>query len=237
MRKIRPTMLEFPILSLPQEIQVSVVERVAANSFVDLYRVRATCKSLCALSYGVGVYASVDMFKHPFHPGFEDRLLRRCYDAGNPSTFYIKGVEYFYRLDRQEEGLALLKSAADAGYERALYTYAMTANILTGREELFSLFSRQSVGQIGMVARSSHGGWNLDHNAWFITKREEFISAVVPMFRSCPCSPILDQDWDLLGIEQSKAEDMCNRCFWLKEVGIFLRDFRPTTGFPSFDAW
>ncbi|KAL0875785.1 hypothetical protein Bca101_025490 [Brassica carinata] len=196
-------MLEFPILSLPQEIQVSVVERVAANSFVDLYRVWATCKSLCALSC------------------FEDRLLRRCYDAGNPSTFYIKGVEYFYRLDRQEEGLALLKSAADAGYE----------------EELFSLFSRQSVGQIGMVARSSHGGWNLDHNAWFITKREEFISAVDPMFRSCPCSPILDQDWDLLGIEQSKAEDMCNRCFWLKEVGIFLRDFSPTTGFPSFDAW
>ncbi|KAL0702066.1 hypothetical protein Bca4012_058188 [Brassica carinata] len=192
-------MLEFPILSLPQEIQVLVVERVAANSFVDLYRVRATCKSLCALSYGVGVYASADMFKHPFHPGFEDRLLGRCYDAGNPSTFYIKGVAYFYRLDR--------------------------------------VFSRQSVGQIGMVARSSHGGWNLDHNAWFITKREEFISAVVPMFRSCPCSPILDQDWDLLGIEQSKAEDMCNRCFWLKEVGIFLRDFRPTTGFPSFDAW
>ncbi|KAG2270542.1 hypothetical protein Bca52824_065097 [Brassica carinata] len=40
----------------------------------------------------------------------------------NPSTLYIKGVEYFYTLQCHEEGLALMKRAADAGYlTKAVY--------------------------------------------------------------------------------------------------------------------
>ncbi|KAG2328460.1 hypothetical protein Bca52824_011188 [Brassica carinata] len=106
-------MQEFPILSLPTEIQALLVEHVAHNSLVDLYRLPATCKSLRALADGVGVYASFYMFKVPLYVvGY--LLLRRCYDAGNPSTLYIKDVKYFYRLDRHEEGFAYLKSAADA---------------------------------------------------------------------------------------------------------------------------
>ena len=62
-----------------------------------------------------------------------------------PSTLYVKGLEYFYGLDRLDEGLPLLKRAADAGYERAFYTYAMTRKILCEDEEvLFSFHKRIS---------------------------------------------------------------------------------------------
>ncbi|KAG2306565.1 hypothetical protein Bca52824_026313 [Brassica carinata] len=74
-------MQEFPILSLPTEIQALVVERVAHNSLVDLYRLCATRKS--SVGRGVGVYASLDMFKDPLYVGMGYLLLRRCYDAGN----------------------------------------------------------------------------------------------------------------------------------------------------------
>ncbi|CAF2107933.1 unnamed protein product [Brassica napus] len=76
----------FPILELPEEIQALVVERVAGNSFQDLYGLRASCKLIKALA------------------------------------------------DRRK-GLAFMKLAADEGYERAVYTYAMTRKCFWGDEE------------------------------------------------------------------------------------------------------
>ena len=45
---------------------------------------------------------------------------------------------------------------------------------------------------------------------------------------------VLNILWD---IDNRKAEDMCNRCFWIKEVGLFLRDFKASTGHPNFETW
>ncbi|CAN7077125.1 unnamed protein product [Brassica oleracea var. botrytis] len=113
-------MPEFPILSLPAEVQALGVQRVAHNSFSDLYRLHSTCKSRCALVDDGGVYAAFDLFKYPWYVGKRNLLLRRCFEEGNPSTLYVKGVEYFYRLDRHVEGLALIKRPADAGFEQAI---------------------------------------------------------------------------------------------------------------------
>nr|VDD48772.1 unnamed protein product [Brassica oleracea] len=41
----------FLILELREEIQALVVERVAGNSFQDLYGLRASCKLIKALAY------------------------------------------------------------------------------------------------------------------------------------------------------------------------------------------
>ncbi|KAF3487058.1 hypothetical protein F2Q69_00052883 [Brassica cretica] len=123
---------EFPIFSLPAEVQALVVQRVAHNSFADLYRVRAICKSMRTLADDGGVYAAFYLFKYPWYVGSRNLLLRRCFEEGNPSTLYVKGVEYFYRIDRHRE------------------------------------------------------------------------------------------DWVLWHIEHNKAEDMYNRCFWTKEVALFI---------------
>src|SRR5690606_22504597 len=98
-------MKEFLILSLPEEIQALVVERVAANSFEDLYRLKATCKSMKALAERPGVYASFDVFNFPWYVHMSHLLLQTCYAERNPSTLYIKGVQFFYTLGLQEEGL------------------------------------------------------------------------------------------------------------------------------------
>ncbi|CAF1741168.1 unnamed protein product [Brassica oleracea] len=79
-------MPEFPILSLPAE----------TSRYLQV------------------VYAAFDLFKFPWYVGKRNLLLRRCFEEANPSTLYVKGVEYFYRLDRHVEGLALIKRAADA---------------------------------------------------------------------------------------------------------------------------
>ncbi|KAL0715711.1 hypothetical protein Bca4012_065033 [Brassica carinata] len=151
-----------------------------------------------ALTDDAEVYASLDMLSIPWRmPRFMlPTLLRRCYQEGNPSTLYIKGVEYFYRQDRHVEGLALIKRAADAGYQPASYTYAMTTKIWSGDGDHLCGFTRETVAEIGKV--------------W---------------------------DWALYHIENSKAKDMCNRCFWIKEVALFLRDFKPSIGHQNFEYW
>nr|VDD43901.1 unnamed protein product [Brassica oleracea] len=166
-------MEQFPILSLPPEVQGLVVKRVAHNSFEDLFRLRATCKAMRSLSDDEDVYASFDLFKYPWRlNGFRLRyLLRRCYAQGNPSTLYIKGVEYFYRRNMYVEGLDLMKRAADAGFERASYTYAMTRKLWDGDGDHFRGFLRDYVAKIGLL------------------------------------------------------------------VGLFLRDFKASTGHPNFETW
>ena len=70
-------------------------------------------------------------------------LLKTCYAERNPSTLYIKGVHFVFTLNLEEEGVALMKLAADAGYERDVYTHAMTRKIFWDDDEgYFSLFSK-----------------------------------------------------------------------------------------------
>ncbi|KAJ4885534.1 F-box protein [Raphanus sativus] len=148
-------MPEFSILSLPTEVQALVVQRVTQNSFGDLYRLRATCKSMQALGDDRRVYATLDFFKHPSNVRMSRRLLARSLREGNRSTLYIKGVDLFYVHESHQEGLALIRSAADAGCERALYTYAMTMKIYDQDDEYLSRFTlAESIG-IGIIGQRS----------------------------------------------------------------------------------
>ncbi|CAG7875482.1 unnamed protein product [Brassica rapa] len=74
----------FPLFELSDEIQALVVERVARNSFQDLYGLKALSKSMKALAERHRVY-----------------------------HFY----DFFFSFSLKEEGLSLMKRAADAGYE------------------------------------------------------------------------------------------------------------------------
>ncbi|KAF2569274.1 hypothetical protein F2Q68_00024485 [Brassica cretica] len=200
----------FPILELPEEIQALVVERVAGNSFTDLYGLRASCKSMKALAERSRVNHFYDVLSVPRRLNAPPELLKTCYAERNPSTLYMKGVHFFFTFNLQEEGLAFMKLAADEGYERAV---------------------------IGKLVRSLKWAWGLSHGDEFWAKRDEFISTVVPSFYSCQCVPVLEQDWVLWYIENSKGDKMCNRCFWIKELGLFFREFEPMSVIRDTREW
>ncbi|KAL0730272.1 hypothetical protein Bca4012_026365 [Brassica carinata] len=195
-------MEHFPVTTLPEEIQASVAERVGANSVADLYRLGATCKSMKELTDRAGVYAALDVFTFPSHLHKSDGVMQACYANGNPSILFLKGVQVFYTFDLQDEGLGLIKRAADAGFEWALYTYAMTHKVFWNNEEHLSGFTKESVERIGKNVRSLD--WDCGR-----------------------CTPLVERDWDLWHIEDSKGKNLCDLCFWIKELGLFYRDFKP----------
>ncbi|CAN7047113.1 unnamed protein product, partial [Brassica oleracea var. botrytis] len=196
----------FLLLELPEEIQALVVERVARNSFRDLYGLKASSKSMKAFAERRGVYHFYDVLFFVMHSS----LLKSCYAEGNPSTLYIKGVQFFFSFGLREEELFLMKPifCCDGHY--------------------FAGIPRESVQRIGKLVRSEKWGWGLWHSDEFRQNRVVFVSAYVPSFYRCQCAIHVErQCLSLWHIDMTKDDNMCERCFWIKEIGTFLRDFEP----------
>ncbi|CAN6843318.1 unnamed protein product [Brassica oleracea] len=195
----------FPLLELPEEIQALVVERVARNSFQDLYGLKTSSKSMKALAERRGVY-----------------------------HFY----DFFFSFDLKEEGLSLMKCAADAGYERCVYTHAMTRAIFCCDGQYFAGIPRESVQRIGKLVRSVKWGWGLWHSDEFRQNRAVFVSAYVPSFYRCQCTTHVErQCLCLWHIDITKDGNMCEHCFWIKEIGTFLHDFEPISVIKDTRNW
>ncbi|CAF2318385.1 unnamed protein product, partial [Brassica rapa subsp. narinosa] len=228
----------FPLLELPEEIQAVVVERAARNSIQDLFRLKASSRSMKALAERRGVYHFLDVLSVPWGLTMPSELLKACYDEGNPSTLYIKGVQFFYSLDLYEEGLSLLKRAADAGYERAVYTHAITQAIFEGEGKYFHGIPLESVGRIGKLVRSVKWGWGLWHGDYFRDHKVLFINFFMSSFYRCQCANLVQRQCHCLWhIDVTKDDNLCKRCFWIKELGLFLRDFEPISMLRDTRKW
>ncbi|KAF2601150.1 hypothetical protein F2Q70_00027454 [Brassica cretica] len=149
----------------------------------------------------------------------------------------MKGVQFFFTFNLQEEGLDFMKLPADKGYECVVYTNAMTRKSFWVDEEYFARFTRESVDRIRKLVRSLKLALGSLHGDEFRAKRDEFISTIVPSFHSCQCVPVLVRDWVLWFIENSKGDKMCNLCFWIKEVGLFFLEFEPMSVIRDTREW
>ncbi|KAF2540411.1 hypothetical protein F2Q70_00036168 [Brassica cretica] len=158
-------MLYFPIQALPEETQALVVERVAGNSFGDHYRLRATYMSMKALSERRRVYHFFDVLNFLWGVSMPPNMLETCFEEGNFSTLYMRGVQLFYTFDLKDEGLAYIKRSADGGYERAVYTYAVTRKIYWDDEDYLSLLSRDFLVRLGRQSEINNGVGFLLHSS------------------------------------------------------------------------
>ncbi|CAN6990155.1 unnamed protein product [Brassica rapa subsp. trilocularis] len=198
----------FPLLELPEEIQALVVERVARNSFQDLYGLKASSKSMKALAKRRGVYYFYDM------------------------------LAFYFTFSLQEEGLTLMMCTADAGYERDVYTHAITQAIFLCDAQYFHGIPREWVQRIGKLVRSVKWGWGLWHSDEFHQSRALFISKFVPSFYRCQCAThVWRQCLCLWHLDTTKDDNMCERCFWIKEFGLFFRDFKPISVIRDTRKW
>ncbi|KAG2314928.1 hypothetical protein Bca52824_018050 [Brassica carinata] len=88
------------------------------------------------------VYHFFDVLSVPWGLGMPSLFLKTCYEERNPSTIYIKGVHFFFSFGFKEEGLSLLKQAADVGYEHAVYLHAITRVIYWSDGQYMSCIPR-----------------------------------------------------------------------------------------------
>ncbi|KAG2305265.1 hypothetical protein Bca52824_033916 [Brassica carinata] len=228
----------FSLLELPEDIKALVFERVSRNSILDLFCVRESSKWMKALADRRRVYNFFDVLSVPWDLDMPSQFLKTCYEEGNPSTIYLKGAQFFFYWCFKEEGFYLLKQAADAGYERAVYLHAITRVIFWSDGEYMSRIPRESVARMGKLVRSVKWGGGLWHCNEFREKKEAFESSYLPWFYNCKCGNLIERAWNCLWqIDVSKDDSMYNRCFYIKELGCFFRDFLPVTLFRDTSRW
>lgn len=213
------------LLSLPIDLLESIAIRVSKRNTKDHFSMKMTCKALKDISEFPSVYASVYLFDLDFNnfiPCLHQCIfMKECYDHGNPCAVYMKGCQDYFCLDKKDDGLANIRLAADKGSMLALYTYAMVRSLLWDDSTHLSLFTRQSIRPISsdFLHRRRDDRPRLPD---FIDKRSVFEEEVLCDVYTCECTPCeVGKFW----YDNFKGPNMCDKCFWLREFGIFFRFF------------
>ncbi|XAR64435.1 hypothetical protein NMG60_11024770 [Bertholletia excelsa] len=146
------------ISSLPLDILVDVIARVAANSFCDLFNAQLCCKEFDRAGEDKYTLQHVSIDKLPVIHRWLGReevnsFFNRCMDSGNPEALFRQGMVEYFNTMRVEVGLEFLRRAAEQGHAEATYVYGMILlstggpSSLLGLQILNTLTSSESINK------------------------------------------------------------------------------------------
>ncbi|XP_027345373.1 putative F-box protein At1g67623 [Abrus precatorius] len=118
------------IQSLPKDMLVEVVARVASHSFTDLHSMKMCCWDFLDASEDSYVWQQVSLDKFPLIQWFPNdkalSFLKRCKQSGNIECVCRDGfIEFFCHPNENMGDLEILKVAAEKGHMEAKYMYGM----------------------------------------------------------------------------------------------------------------
>lgn len=120
-----------PVLgSLPGDLLIDVLARVASSSFTDLFNAKLCCRDFLGAAEDEYIFQHVSIDKFPvihWFPPSDELLsfLNQCINKGNPEAMFRQGMIEFFSLARIETGLEYLKRASEKGHVEATYVYGM----------------------------------------------------------------------------------------------------------------
>lgn len=219
--------------SLPEELIHKILCHVSANSFSDLFNAKQACKLFLRIAETGSVYKAVELSKFrgymAFHDGAKARFLDKCLTNNNPEAVYNIGVRFYFEEDLTNEGLRLLKSAADGGYDRAVYVYAMLQRTLGEAEEAekyISRLTRDAVREVRVRISQEPGMvWDVLLPEAFKEKQYQFDPTT--SVSGCYCKSLFLQ---LTTLSRNRGvligdNSLCDRCFVHLEHLWFLQYF------------
>ncbi|GMP69915.1 hypothetical protein CsSME_00028994 [Camellia sinensis var. sinensis] len=115
--------------SLPSEVVVEVLGRIASSSFTDFFNAKLSSKILNEAADDNYIYQQMSLEKFPVVPWRVTTeascFLNKCKESGNPEALYRQGVVDYFSLMRIESGLESLNRAASSGHGGALYVLSI----------------------------------------------------------------------------------------------------------------
>ncbi|TMW90579.1 hypothetical protein EJD97_015527 [Solanum chilense] len=141
------------IESLPNELLTDIVARVASFSFKSFINIKLSCKVLNEISNERYIYQKATLVDFPIEPLWQKEteekinkvtsFMELCRECGNTEALYRKGVMDFFKNNRPDFAVELLKQAAKGGHIGALYVIGIIGVFLGGE------FKRKGVMLIG----------------------------------------------------------------------------------------
>lgn len=227
------------VKTLPNELLVEIIGKVASNSMADLCQMKLTCKDFLDASEDGYVYqhASMENFALIPLPWFTDEketsFLRRCRENDNLEILYREGMVQYFSTSMVDLGFENLKKAALEGHHEAKYVYSMLlmANCEDdeGRELGFDLFGELRNSTCNrMVARCRKRVKSFIKSMWLKNH------VVVQNMSSCCCSDTCGgtdklkrhSTWSADEVDNDGVGFSCKYCDGNYELGLFANIFR-----------
>ncbi|KAK4372404.1 hypothetical protein RND71_007788 [Anisodus tanguticus] len=130
------------IESLPNELLIEIVAKIASVSFKNYINVKLSCKVFHEVANERYVYQNATLAEFPIEPSWEKRkqekinkltsFVELCRECGNTEALYRKGVMDFFKDDRPELALEFLKRAAKGGHVGAFYVIGIIMVFMGG---------------------------------------------------------------------------------------------------------
>ncbi|KAK9933767.1 hypothetical protein M0R45_020943 [Rubus argutus] len=224
--------------SLPDDLLLEVIAKVASNSFDDLCRIRQSCKEFNKAGQDDYVFQYVSMDKFPLIP-FRKRkqlsdFLRRCQKCGNAEALYRQGVLDLFSLSKQfESGFECLKKAASKGHIEAKYTYGVFLACVGGEAKQQGLQSLSTLNGRDL-SESRERTMTCIRSMWVNNVIVQTMLAYNARAKRCSqCGNLQDnfvvkRGWDNL-YEEGDDFNGCDSCKMNREVNIFCDRLRSCT--------
>ncbi|KAK1575673.1 hypothetical protein Q3G72_007452 [Acer saccharum] len=208
------------IKSLPKDLLIDVLTRVASSSVADLFNVERSCKDLLEVGNDNFVLQHACMDCFPIAPWpVSDKaslFLRRCRESGNAEALFRQGMFEYFTLLETKSGLMLLQRAAHKGHTEATYIVGILLLSLSHGDNrlrrrglnLLSCLKRRRCFKVGecrkRVKRVVSSLWI--HNSVNVDTR------------TCNCWNTCRRGWeeDNFGVTCSES------CFWVREATMFF---------------
>ncbi|XP_076948849.1 F-box protein At2g35280-like [Bidens hawaiensis] len=227
------------ILSLPKDLLVNILARVASSSFTDLFNAKLCCKDFLKLASHDYIFQciSIDKFTIIQWTPPRDRarfsFLTHCFNKGNPESLFRQGMlriskmymfdifcltEYF-NIPDVESGLEYLKRAVEKGHTEAIYAYGM---ILLSRGDDQS--DQQGLNLLNSVNHSRSRCWNVKETRKKVESIYDQIRGNDPVTPEKVYTKCQKQDhvrrFETIGWSFERDEEItsCDVCRWYREL-------------------
>ncbi|KAH7840378.1 hypothetical protein Vadar_016186 [Vaccinium darrowii] len=148
---------EAPVDSLPNELLIEVLARVAAHSLTDLFNAKLSCKAFYEASKDSSVFQQISLEELQIVPWRISReayfFFNKCMESGNPEALYRQGVVDYFSFMRLEYGIEYLQRAANSGHDGAMYTLGIIS--LFSGDELIKQQGMKTLSGLKNKARAS----------------------------------------------------------------------------------
>ena len=220
------------ITSLPRDMLVDVVTRIASESFQDLCNIKICCKDFYETAEDNYVLQNVSMDGFPLIQWFLNQeassFWKRCLECNNIECLFREGLrEYFKFPNGNINGLEILNIAAQRGHKVAMYVYGM---ILLSSNEDNELRSKgldylRILRNSKCIMSSRRNVQNLTKSIW--KNNRMLVRSEIPLCNSketCGGWRVKEGRWLLVDDEDDDIES-CEACRWDHEIEFFYNLF------------
>uniref|UniRef100_A0A9I9D2C5 At2g35280-like TPR domain-containing protein n=1 Tax=Cucumis melo TaxID=3656 RepID=A0A9I9D2C5_CUCME len=219
------------IVSLPNDLLIEVLAKVASSSYVDLVRAKLATKLFLHASNDRYIFRHVSLKNESFRnllwnntPEFWS-FVETCNNNENPESLYRKGMLEFFTHCNEASGLACLKLSAQKGYVDACYVYGV---VLYAADLVDEGLAYLKMCEVKLGNKMAECRRRVKEFVWYFwVKNKISIQSKTLCNNRTKCRVNERRDgWDWKDEDDYYGEHTCEECKWKNEVSRFCNMLR-----------